>query len=88
MARPFVGSGALATSLIAHALLLACGALLISQSLRTRSGAQLAHVTPAGEIEVELPSFDPDRVLSSICDPSLVVPLGNLVELIDEAVTK
>jgi len=77
MARPFVGSGALATSLIAHALLLACGALLISQSLRTRSGAQLAHVTPAGEIEVELPSFDPaatDQERESETPPEEIEP--------------
>jgi TonB family protein len=59
MARPLVGSGALATSLIAHAVLLACGALLISQSLRSRAPAQPAPITPAVEVEVELPSFDP-----------------------------
>ena len=59
MARPLVGSGALATSLIAHALLLTCGALIISHSLRNRAHAPAPPVTPAGEVEVELPSFDP-----------------------------
>jgi len=59
MARPLVGSGALATSLAAHALLLTCGALLISHSLRTHPSAPLAPVNPQGEVEVELPSFDP-----------------------------
>ncbi|MEI9948656.1 MAG: TonB family protein [Pseudomonadota bacterium] len=59
MARPLVGSGAFVTSLVAHALLLTCGALIISQSLRARSSAQPARATPALEVEVELPSFDP-----------------------------
>jgi TonB family protein len=59
MARPLVGSGAFATSLVAHALILTCGALIISHSLRTRANARPAHITPAGEVEVELPSFDP-----------------------------
>lgn len=58
MARPLVGSGAFATSLVAHALLLTCGALIISHSLRTRP-LPPAPVTPAGEVEVQLPSFDP-----------------------------
>jgi TonB family protein len=59
MVRPLVGSGALATSLVVHTVLLTCGALLISHSLRTRASAQLAHAPPATEVEVELPSFDP-----------------------------
>src|SRR6478609_11001744 len=59
MARPLVGSGAFATSLLAHALLLTCGALIISHSLRTRGAAQSARVNLAREVEVELPSFDP-----------------------------
>jgi len=59
MARPLVGSGAFATSLVAHALLLTCGALIISHSLRTRPIAQPARINPAVEVEVELPSFDP-----------------------------
>ncbi|HKO52136.1 MAG TPA: hypothetical protein VJV79_30720, partial [Polyangiaceae bacterium] len=59
MARPLVGSGAFAASLAAHALLLTCGALLISHSLRTRPSAQLGQISPAAEVEVELPNFDP-----------------------------
>ncbi|HEY0468255.1 MAG TPA: hypothetical protein VGC79_28855, partial [Polyangiaceae bacterium] len=59
MARPLVGSGAFATSLVAHGLLLTCGALLISHSFRARSSAQPVRVTPTVEVEVELPSFDP-----------------------------
>ena len=59
MARPLVGSGAFATSLVAHALLLTCGALIISHSLRTRANASPTRTTPAVEVEVELPSFDP-----------------------------
>src|SRR6188768_1607930 len=59
MARPLVGSGALVTSLVAHALLLTCGALLISHSLRTRAGAGPPPINLGGEFEVELPSFDP-----------------------------
>ena len=59
MARPLVGSGAFATSLVAHGLLLTCGALLISHSLRSRPSAPPAHVTPQVEVEVELPNFDP-----------------------------
>ena len=47
------------TSLVAHALLLTCGALLISHSLRTRPNVQSLPAIPAGEVEVELPSFDP-----------------------------
>jgi TonB family protein len=59
MARPLVGSGAFATSLVAHGLLLTCGALLISHSLRTHPSAPHAPITRQGEVEVELPSFDP-----------------------------
>lgn len=59
MARPLIGSGAFATSLVAHALLLTCGALVISHSLRSRPAAQLPLITPKGEVEVELPNFDP-----------------------------
>lgn len=47
------------TSIVAHALLLACGALLLSHSLgvraRSRSNAPLA--AASSEVEVELPSF-------------------------------
>src|ERR1700712_2622636 len=55
-----VGSGAFVTSVAAHALLLGCGALLLSHSLRDRSRerAQAALAAPR-EVEVELPSFDP-----------------------------
>jgi TonB family protein len=59
MARPLVGSGAFAASLVAHGLLLTCGALLISHSLRTRPSASPTSITHKGEVEVELPSFDP-----------------------------
>ena len=45
--------------MIAHALLLTCGALLLSHSLRSRPPAPPVRPPPAGEIEVELPSFDP-----------------------------
>src|SRR6185369_13282810 len=58
MARPLVGSGAFATSLVAHGLLLTCGALLISHSLRARSNAPHEPIIRQGEVEVELPSFD------------------------------
>ena len=47
------------TSLVAHALLLTCGALLISHSLRTRAGAGPPPINLGSEFEVELPSFDP-----------------------------
>jgi len=58
MARRLVGSGALATSVVAHALLLAAGALVLSRSLTPRSGVP-AKVAPAGasEVEVDLPAF-------------------------------
>src|SRR6478735_1121182 len=59
MARPMVGSGALAASFAVHALLLTCGALLISHSLHTRPSPPLDSLTQRGEFEVELPSFDP-----------------------------
>jgi TonB family protein len=72
MARPLVGSGALVTSLVAHALLLACGALLISHSFRAHPSTAPASITRAGEIEVELPSFDPSA--SDQERPSEVLP--------------
>jgi len=59
MARPLVGSGAFATSLVAHGLLLTCGALIISHSLRSRPHPPTPPITHQGEVEVELPSFDP-----------------------------
>ncbi|HYQ31466.1 MAG TPA: TonB family protein [Polyangiaceae bacterium] len=59
MARPLVGSGAFATSLVAHGLLLTCGALLISHSLRSRPHPPAPPITHQGEVEVELPNFDP-----------------------------
>src|SRR4051812_34716953 len=58
MARPLVGSGALITSVIAHALLLGAGALLLSRSLGERDKAALVRPTTAREVEVELPTFD------------------------------
>ena len=59
MARPLVGSGALATSVAAHALLLGVGALLLSHTLRDRTHAPPPRAIVVGEVEVELPSFDP-----------------------------
>ena len=59
MARPLVGSGAFVTSVAAHALLLACGALLLSHSLRGRDRPHAPQVVLAREVEVELPSIDP-----------------------------
>jgi TonB family protein len=60
MARRLVGSGALVTSIVAHALLLGCGALVLSHSLaehgRTAKPA-LAAPAPEVEVEVDLPSF-------------------------------
>ncbi|HET7544494.1 MAG TPA: TonB family protein [Polyangiaceae bacterium] len=77
MARPLVGSGAFAASLAAHGLLLTCGALLISHSLRTHPGAPPASITQKGEIEVELPSFDPsagDQERESEAQPEELEP--------------
>ena len=55
-----VGSGAFATSVAAHALLLGCGALLLSHSLRDREREHAQALAVASRsIEVELPSFDP-----------------------------
>jgi TonB family protein len=61
MARRLVGSGAFVTSVVAHALLLGCGALLLSHSLGERGRIQAKAPSPAApsEIEVELPSMDP-----------------------------
>jgi len=47
------------TSFVAHGLLLTCGALLISHSLRSRSPTPPEPIIPWGEFEVELPNFDP-----------------------------
>ena len=77
MARPLVGSGAFAASLAAHGLLLTCGALLISHSLRTHLSAPPTPINPKGEIEVELPSFDPsasDRERESEVQPEELEP--------------
>ena len=59
-AKVGVGSGALVTSVIAHAVLLGAGALLLSHSLRDRAleRARAANSAPR-EVEVELPQFDP-----------------------------
>jgi TonB family protein len=61
MARRLVGSGALVTSVVAHALLLACGALVLSHSLSDRARAHAKAPPPVApsEVEVELPSFSP-----------------------------
>lgn len=63
MARAFVGVGvgsrALVTSVVAHALLLSAGALILSHSLRARPPVALPPVPGAREVEVELPEFDP-----------------------------
>jgi len=47
------------TSVVAHALLLACGALLLSHSLaeRARERAQLPPTAAPAQVEVELPNF-------------------------------
>lgn len=67
MARRLVGSSAFATSIVAHGLLLATGALLLSHSL-TRNTTRLVKVPApvASEVEVDLPAFgfslaEPDR---------------------------
>lgn len=59
MARRLVGSGAFATSVVAHALLLGCGALLLSHSLseHARNRAKSPAAAAPVEVEVELPSF-------------------------------
>jgi TonB family protein len=59
MARRLVGSGALATSLVAHALLLGAGALVLTHSLseHARERARPAPVLAPSEVEVELPDF-------------------------------
>src|SRR5450432_1940751 len=58
MARRLVGSGALVTSVVAHALLLACGALVLSHSLGDRArGRAKSPPAAASEVEVELPNF-------------------------------
>jgi len=60
MVRPLVGSGAFAASVVAHALLLGSGALLLSHSLRDRGRARVPVSSAAARvIEVELPAFDP-----------------------------
>jgi len=58
MARRLVGSGAFATSVVAHALLLAAGAFLLSRSLAQPAAPRAKVLAPAAnEVEVELPSF-------------------------------
>ena len=79
MARPLVGSGAFVTSVAAHALLLACGALLLSHSLRGRERERAAQPALAREVEVEveLPSVDPsssDQERESEAPPLEVAP--------------
>jgi TonB family protein len=64
MARGWVGSGALVTSLVAHACLLSGGALLLSHALRDRARAGAAPAKPVLEVEVELPRFDPSASAS------------------------
>src|SRR3954469_8020415 len=79
MARPLISSGAFATSLAAHALLLTCGALLISHSLPPRPAAPSVLTVPPAEIEVELPSFDPsasDQERESETPPEQLAPVS------------
>ena len=60
MARRWVGSGAFATSVAAHLLVLSCGALLLSHSLqRSAREREAARLKVPVEVEVELPRFDP-----------------------------
>jgi TonB family protein len=60
MARRWVGSGAFATSVVGHLLVLACGAILLSHSLRDRARErEAARLKAPTEVEVELPRFDP-----------------------------
>src|SRR5450755_716230 len=60
MVRRWVGSGAFATSVAAHLLVLSCGALLLSHSLRDRARErEVARLKAPAEVEVELPRFDP-----------------------------
>ena len=76
MARPLVGSGAFATSIVAHALLLGCGALLLSHTLRDRKveAARIAHAAPTREVEVELPSFDPNSSDARVAERESEIP--------------
>ncbi|HEY1533011.1 MAG TPA: hypothetical protein VGF76_03305, partial [Polyangiaceae bacterium] len=60
MVRRWVGSGAFATSVAAHLLVLSCGALLLSHSLRDRARErETMRLKAPSEVEVELPSIDP-----------------------------
>ncbi|HEY4106508.1 MAG TPA: hypothetical protein VGM44_21555, partial [Polyangiaceae bacterium] len=56
MARRLVGSGAFATSIVVHALLLGAGALVLTHSLgeRAREPAKLALAAPLGEVEIDV----------------------------------
>jgi TonB family protein len=73
MARRFVGSGAFVTSVVAHALLLACGALVLSRSLSqgARNRAKVPASALNAEIEVELPAF-----ASSTAEPAQDSPVA------------
>jgi len=60
MVRRWVGSGAFAASVAAHLLVLSCGALLLSHSLRDRAREREAmRLKAPSEVEVELPSIEP-----------------------------
>jgi TonB family protein len=59
MARRWVGSGAFVASIVAHVLLLSCGAVLLSHSLRDRARRSDAHPSAGSTLEVELPRVDP-----------------------------
>src|SRR5450432_3565166 len=59
-AKVGVGSGALVASVAAHALLLGCGALLLSHTLRDQACERAQALASAPrEVAVELPTFDP-----------------------------
>src|SRR5262245_25277124 len=56
MARRLVGSGAFATSLVVHALLLGAGALVLTHSLgqHARERTKVALAAPIGEVEIDV----------------------------------
>ena len=77
MARRLVGSGALVTSIVAHALLLGCGALVLTHSLRDRAQSRakaLALAAAPSEVEVELPSFTPSTSAPDRDNPLVNAP--------------
>ncbi len=71
MARRLVGSGAFATSIVAHALLLGAGAFLLSRSFAHAPSALVQLPAPvASEVEVELPAFGFSQALPERDSPT------------------